>query len=233
MTAADPTRATVPDSIPLKCRCGAVRGEGLQPRRATYGVCYCDDCQAYAHALKRADTLDDKGGTAIWQTAPSRVRLTAGAEHVRCLRLSDKGMFRFHTGCCDTPIGNTMGNARLPFVGVPTAFIDLDPDARDAALGLPQTHMQARFATAPVPGGHNTVSPVFLARAGVRLLGGLLTGAHQPSPYWTPAGEPVSTPRVLSASERSALTTGPATAAAPPTTTTKTTSKTTHRPAAR
>ena len=49
--------------LPLKCRCGAVRGE-MQPRRAyTRATCYCKDCRAYARFLGQPGVLDEAGGT--------------------------------------------------------------------------------------------------------------------------------------------------------------------------
>lgn len=118
--------------VALSCRCGAMRGT-LQagPGLGLHVVCSCDDCRAYARALGRDDVLDDNGGTDIWQAPPARVRITAGREHLRCLRLSDQGLLRFHAGCCSTPIANTMASAKVPFAGVAgqarlTPFFDDD-----------------------------------------------------------------------------------------------------------
>jgi hypothetical protein len=53
-------------------------------------VCYCTDCQAFARFLDRADVLDPAGGTDIFHMPPARVKLTAGTDAMRCLRLSNK-----------------------------------------------------------------------------------------------------------------------------------------------
>ena len=95
--------------IPLRCRCGAVAGELDTARGGLHVACSCDDCQAYARALGRPDVLDPWGGTDIFQTTPSQVAITRGTEQLRCLRLAEQGLLRWHTGCCATPIGNGLG----------------------------------------------------------------------------------------------------------------------------
>ena len=101
-------------TVPLACSCGAVRGvlRNANARNGSRLVCMCDDCQTYAHHLGRAgDILDAHGGTEVYQTYPARLGFTQGSEPVRCLRLSPKGLMRWHTGCCRTPIGNTFASA--------------------------------------------------------------------------------------------------------------------------
>ena len=38
---------------------------------------------------------------------------TQGKDRLACMSLSDKGMLRWYTTCCNTPIGNTMRNSRF------------------------------------------------------------------------------------------------------------------------
>ena len=45
---------------------------------------------------------------------PAHVKLGAGTDAMRCLRLSDKGVLRWYTDCCRTPIGNTAASPRFP-----------------------------------------------------------------------------------------------------------------------
>jgi hypothetical protein len=165
--------------------------------------CYCDDCQAYAGAIERPDILDAHGGTEIWQTAPARVKIEQGREHVRCLRLSDKGMMRWHTSCCRSPIGNTMTSARVPFVGLMRTFI-----ARDDVTDLlgPPLMTQARFAKGGMPDGAHKSATLGIVAGALRVLGGnFLTGAHKPHPFFDEGGKPVVAPRVLTPAERAAL----------------------------
>ena len=87
--------------------------------------CYCKDCQAFARFLARADVLDAAGGTDIFQMPPGRVKLTAGADALRCLRLSHKGVFRWYADCCRTPIANSAGQG-FPVMGMIHSFMDRD-----------------------------------------------------------------------------------------------------------
>src|SRR6202158_3966466 len=98
----------MPLDLPLRCRCGRMRGvaSNVSPSSGFRFVCYCKDCQAFARFLYRADVLDPAGGTNILQMPPGRVKLTAGTDAVRCLRLSNK-VLRWYTECCRTPIANT------------------------------------------------------------------------------------------------------------------------------
>ena len=120
--------------LPLRCRCGAVRGiaRDAVPSKVNHCFCYCDDCQAFAHHLGRADdVLDAHGGTEITQMSPANVTFSAGADKIAAIRLTDKGLVRWYASCCNTPIGNTMAASGVPFIGVVQAFIA----APSAALG--------------------------------------------------------------------------------------------------
>jgi sRNA-binding protein len=100
-------------------------------------VCYCDDCQAFAHALGCADrVLDANGATEIFQISPARVEFSAGRERLACLRLR-RAALRWYTSCCRTPVGNTLASRQVPFVGLVLGRADAEPErrARDAALG--------------------------------------------------------------------------------------------------
>ena len=178
--------------LPLRCRCGHV--QGVADVSAGFRlVCYCKDCQAFARFLERPDVLDAAGGTDIFQMPTGRVRFTAGADAVRCLCLSK--IFRWHTECCRTPIGNTAG-PRFPMVGLIHSFMDHD---RDRVLGPPLCRIFERSATGPLP--PNAPAPpslrIFADRA-AKLLGWWLRGLGRPNPFFDDrTGAPRSVPRVL------------------------------------
>jgi hypothetical protein len=100
--------ARMPFDLPLRCRCGRVRGIASEfaPSGGFRLVCYCKDCQGFARFLDRADVLDAAGGTDIAQMPPGRVKLTVGTDAVRSLQFSNK-VFRWYADCCGTPIANT------------------------------------------------------------------------------------------------------------------------------
>jgi hypothetical protein len=111
---------------------------GVSPSTGFRFVCYCKDCQAFAHFLERADVLDPAGGTDIFQMPPGRVKLTAGTDAMRCLRLSNK-VLRWYTDCCRTPIANTAAWPHFPIISVVHSFMDHEADgrSRDEVLGPP------------------------------------------------------------------------------------------------
>lgn len=192
----------------LKCHCGAVEGraENLSPEAGNRIVCCCDDCQAFADYLGRDDILDEYGGTDIFQLPPARVSITRGADRLRCLRLGPRGLIRWYTDCCNTPVGNTV-SAGVPFIGMVHSFMG-DAGVRDRALGPALGYVQTRFARRPPPAGrgHPRIPPRILFRAVLKVLLWKLRGRHRPSPFFDAGGKPVSEPHIVNsetAGERS------------------------------
>ena len=59
-------------SHPIRCRCGKLQGEISHAELGTRAVCYCHDCQAFAHFLGAAEEyFDPLGGTEIVAIAPT------------------------------------------------------------------------------------------------------------------------------------------------------------------
>lgn len=204
--------SAAPQDLALRCRCGTVQGvaRGITPSAGNHGVCYCDDCQAFAHFLGRAeDVLDASGGTDIFQMSPANLVFTAGVERLACIRLTSKGLLRWYAGCCNTPIGNTLPTGQIPFISLIRPFIAPPGDAcASVALGPVRARVFERFAT-----GDRSVIPTGgppLWRVLLRVLRLMLTwrlrGDHRRSPLFdATTGLPITAPRVLSASERAAL----------------------------
>src|SRR5687768_4861211 len=106
------------NDIALRCRCGTVRGvaHGVEPGAINHCFCYCDDCQAFAHFLGRADdVLDAWGGTEITQMSQARLAFVSGTDSIAAMRLTEKGLMRWYASCCNTPIGNTLATGAMPF----------------------------------------------------------------------------------------------------------------------
>jgi hypothetical protein len=195
----------VPTDIAIRCSCGAFRGvaRGISSNAGNRCICYCDDCQAFAHFLRRAEEiLDSHGGTDIFQMSPARLEITGGRERLACMRLTPKGLMRWYTDCCRTPIGNTAPTHQLPFVGLVLFCMDRGPPERslDVVLGPVRACIQARFAVGR-PTGRNVYDrapfSMLLPIMG-RLLMARLRGEHKRSPFFNPqTGEPVVTPHVL------------------------------------
>ena len=192
-------------NVSLRCSCGDLRAtvRGVSPDVGFRVICYCDDCQAFAHHLDRApEILDPLGGTEIFQTSPARVELQRG--ELACVRLAPRGLFRWSSACCRSPIGNTLSAPSLPFVGLITCCLD----APDTLLGPIRARVHTRFAKSPVDGAGVHSGPPYAL--GLRLMGRMLIsrlrGEDRTSPFFdSTTGEPVSPPAVLSESERAEL----------------------------
>jgi hypothetical protein len=193
--------------LPLRCRCGTVRGvaHDVAPGNVNHCFCYCDDCQAFAHYLGRADdVLDAHGGTEITQMSPASLAFTAGAAKIAAIRLTPKGLVRWYASCCDTPIGNTMAARGVPFIGVVHAFIDAPSDALGPIRGRGFAQ-SAKGGRAAVP-KDGMPDLVMVARVLVKLIRWRLRGDHKRSPLFDAAtGRPLAEPRVLKDAERADL----------------------------
>lgn len=199
----------MPNELPASCACGTLQGlaRDLGPDTGNRLVCYCDDCQAFAHFLgKPGPVLDEHGGTEIFQTSPARLELSQGADQLRCMRLTSKGLLRWYAACCRTPVANTMATPQIPFAGVVHSFLS---GGRDEALGPIRVRVQARFAHGDLAGltTYERILPPrnLLHFAGI-LLRARLSGDHKRSPFFDPqTREPISIPEVLSPEARAEL----------------------------
>lgn len=194
-------------SATLRCRCGEVEGQlaDAAPDKVTRIVCYCDDCQAFLHQIGRADLLDANGGTDIVQVAPSTLRITRGADRIVGLRLGPKGLFRWHTTCCQTPMGNTLSPS-VPFIGIVAQGFDATPGGPDAAFGQPIGKILGKFAIGTPPPGSTGLNVRLILRAVRSILGWRLRGKTWPHPFYDQATSAPKHPvTVLSKSERDAL----------------------------
>ncbi len=196
--------------VPLRCRCGAVRGVivAYDPASSNRMTCYCDDCQAFARWLGRTDVLDARGGSDIVQVAPGRLRFTQGASELRCMRFSPKGPHRWYTACCKQPAGNALASRRSPFTGLVASIVDLTGGGTlDAVVGPSNGGLHGRFALGGCPEGVPLkFAPSTMWRALRPALTNLLLGRALPSPYFNEAtGAFISEPQVISRAERDAL----------------------------
>lgn len=191
----------MPRSHNIRCRCGKIRGVLTPTRPANRCVCYCDDCQAFARHLKAPDALNDRGGTEIIQVPPSNLTFTRGAEHLACLRLTDTGMLRWYSACCNTPIGNTPANPRVSFVGLIHTCLLGDSQSRRASFGPVTMVVGVKSAIGKdKPQTAGLVSGI--AKTMAMIVKARLSGAYRRNPFFNQeTGAAVVTPTVLSASE--------------------------------
>ncbi len=191
----------------LRCRCGEVRGfvADAAPRTVNRVVCYCDDCQAFAHQLGRADLLDAHGGSDIVQVAPASLTFVQGQDRIVGLRLGPKGLFRWYARCCHTPVGNTVSPA-IPFVGIVVQAFDHDTQRPDDVFGKPIGGILGKHAIGDPPAAAKGMSLTLMLRAVRMVLGWRLRGKAWPNPFFARHdGAPIHPVTVLSPSQRDAL----------------------------
>jgi Family of unknown function (DUF6151) len=180
----------------------------VSPSSGLRFICYCRDCQAFARFLDRPDVLDPAGGTDIFHMPPARVKLTAGQDGLRCLRLSNK-VLRWYTECCRTPVANTPATPGFPVIGMIHCFMDhaADGRSRDEVLGPPLCRIYDGSAVGPLPpGAPGPLSAKVFARRVSKLLGWWVHGLDRPTPFFDERTKsPCAVPRVLTSSERAAL----------------------------
>ncbi len=200
----------MPLDLPLRCQCGRMRGVAshVSPSSGFRFVCYCGDCQAFARFLDRADVLDHAGGTDIFHMPPARVKLTAGADGLRCLCLSGK-VLRWYSECCRTPIANTPARPGFPVIGVVHCFMDhaADGRSRDKVLGPPLCRIFERSAIGALPPKAPPPPTVGLfARRASTLAAWWVRGLARPTPFFDDRTKaPRAVPRALRESEGAAL----------------------------
>ncbi|MCA9720767.1 MAG: hypothetical protein KC468_39255, partial [Myxococcales bacterium] len=170
------------ETLPLRCTCGAVTGRALAWSRARRNVCHCRGCQAYARWLRRAELLDDAGGTDIYQLTPSQLRIDAGIERLRCVQLTEAGALRWYTDCCRTPVANALAQAWVPWLGMPHLFVDAARAGGTRGRAPLGWKIHARHARAPVPGGHATGPASLVLHTLVSALRDAALGRARPNP---------------------------------------------------
>jgi hypothetical protein len=191
----------------LRCRCGAVAGvvSNASPQTVNRVVCYCDDCQAFAHHLGRADLLDAKGGSDIVQVAPASLTFVKGQDRIAGVRLTPKGLFRYHTTCCNTPVGNMVGPA-IPFVGIFAPAFETERQRADQVFGAPAGAVFGKCATGEPPAGSTGLNLPLMLRAIGKVLGWRLSGRTWPHPFLrSDTREPIFPLTVLPPERRQAL----------------------------
>lgn len=183
--------------IELECHCGNLQGMATKvtPKLGNRLACCCQDCQAFAHFLGNEHlVLDEYGATDIVQLPVSHIIINQGAEHLACVRLSEKGLFRWYADCCKCPIGNTLG-AASPFIGLIHCFIP-NLQMREQDLGKSRGYIQLKGARKQVP-IELKGDVLILVRSLIKLLIWKIQGFNQPSAFFEEHGKPRVTPNVL------------------------------------
>jgi Family of unknown function (DUF6151) len=177
-----------------------------EPQSANRVVCYCRDCQAFAHFLgQEGEILDSQGGTDVIQILPKNLTFTQGIEALACIRLTDKGLLRWYASCCNTPIGNTLANFKISFVGLVHNCLEYAGTPVQDSFGPVRARVNTQGAKGdpkPKARGVGTIIVWFVTT----ILRARINGSYRQSAFFLKdKGTPVVRPRVLSSAELAQL----------------------------
>ena len=186
--------------VDLSCRCGMVKGKLSVVDGSFFHVhCLCCDCQSFASYLNNEENiLDEHGGTELFQTYPVHMEITKGQENIGCVQLREKGLYRWHTTCCNMPLANTMNSSKIPFVGVSAKLIQFS-DEREKLKVLGPVTMKAfgKYAKGEIPKDTHFKFPLsYMPKIISFMLKGMLGKKNYPSPFFK-GGEPIAKAKIL------------------------------------
>ncbi len=166
------------------CECGAV--EARVPADGMRLVCYCESCRAFVERFGKTDRLNAAGGSELLQVDPQHVTFTRGVEHLRYMKITEKGPLRWYAACCGTPMANTLGARWVSFASFQTH--DMAPKER-----LPEkiAHVNLKGALARVEEPLGSVRSMIAALIG-RTVKSVLTGGGRRNPFFGADGRPIA-----------------------------------------
>ncbi len=176
-------------TVDLKCNCGTVRGSLKIVKGSYFHVnCFCCDCQKFAAQLNNQEKiLDEQGGTELFQTYPAFMKISEGNDNLACVQLRAKGLLRWHTKCCDMPVANTMGSAKVPFVGVSVKLMSFKSEKeKNEILGPVTMKAFGKYAVGALPDDAYEKFPIsYMPKILSFMLKGFLTKKYSPSPFFS------------------------------------------------
>jgi len=149
--------------------------------------------------------LQCRCGTDVVQTRPANLTFTHGQNALACMRLTPKGLLRWYTACCNTPIGNTVANYRMPFVGLVHSCLEGTGPSLDQSFGPVRARVNTKSAKGEVPSGSGGMMSAILPFIAL-VARPLVDGSYKRTPFFSAdTGAPIATPKVLSRGERDRL----------------------------
>ncbi|NIZ15095.1 DUF6151 family protein [Phaeobacter sp. HF9A] len=189
-----------PEPLRFSCTCGSLCGH-ISPKAAKAGtrvVCHCPDCRAAALYHGCPDPAE-LGGADLMHLSPDAVIIDQGAEHLRLMQLSPKGLYRWYADCCNTPLLATPRSPKLPLVSMRSAIFE-EPDR------LGKVVAEAFVPQRGKPPRHKGAGRLVFQLAS-RMISAWSTGRWKNNPFFdSTSGTPIATSTVLSKEQRSALT---------------------------
>ena len=173
------------DPVKWSCSCGKVQGVWT-PGSSSRIVCYCESCRGFVESLGAGAILDKAGGNDLLQTAPEAFHFTQGQDLLAWTKITEKGPTRWYTRCCNTPVANTLGTPRVPFLSLQTAYFEA-PERTGQILA----RVNKKGATGHIEGDMGSTGRMlweFIMRA----LKSRLTGGYKKNPFFDAQGQRIA-----------------------------------------
>jgi hypothetical protein len=152
---------------------------------------------------KEEQILDAQGGSEIIQVLPKDVTFSQGVDSLACLRLTDTGMLRWYAACCRTPIGNTLENFKVSFVGLLHNCLETAGQPPQDSFGPIRGYGNSNGAIGdPKPKSSGVPGMIWwLLKTIVKAR---INADYKHTPFFRmETGKPIAVPHVLSPEERS------------------------------
>ena len=179
---------TMSKSIDLACSCRKVRGKLKIVQADSFHVhCLCKDCQKFATYLGNEEKiLDEHGGSELFQTYPAYMTITHGHEHIACVQLKEKGLYRWYAKCCNMPLANTMQSHKVPFIGISVKFMHFSTEHKKLeSLGPVSLKSFGQYAIGEKPADvHPRYPRSYLVKMALFMLKGMFRRMYKPSPFF-------------------------------------------------
>jgi len=186
--------------VKLACLCGQVTGRvKVIPKSFFHVHCLCCDCQNFASHLNNEENILNKyGASELFQTYPDLMEITEGQSKISAVQLKHKGLYRWHTTCCNMPLANTMSSSKIPFVGVSVKFMKFaNEDEKMEILGPVTMKAFGKHSIGEMPKDAHAKFPIsFMPKILGFMLKGMLMKKNNPSPFFS-GKEPVVKINVL------------------------------------
>ncbi len=187
----------------FSCDCGEVKVL-LSPsaiQTSTRAICYCQSCRgAELHFRKENPNFTREGGVDILLTTPDRIEIE-GADKLKIMRISEKGIFRWYAACCNSPMVNTLSKPNIAFAAVIVPRDKIFPSGHE--LGQP-LHVRTKSH----PQGQDLPYKDQIMRETFRVLRLMIAGffRHEQNPFLKNGTKtPIANPELLSDKARTEL----------------------------
>ncbi len=191
----------MPNIVALECSCGTVKGKiNVVPGSFFHVHCLCCDCQSFAsHLNNKEKILDKHGGSELFQKYPAFLEISEGQDNIGCVQLRDKGLYRWHTTCCNMPLANTMNSSKIPFVGVSVKLMKFaNEQEKMETLGPITMKAFGKYSIGEIPKDAHPKFPIsYMPKILGFMLKGMIRKKNNPSPFFN-GKEPVAKVDVLS-----------------------------------